>query len=153
MSQESQYAPPPQPQQNVWQRRTREQDQNGRIREQTIMNPFGHRTHQPGLNDALDTIFQIYAGALDVTEVKFSHIPEKERKDFYANIEAAVALRKFAHQFPSALPIYQQWVAGRIIGRGEVSMGVNGAAVTSENTKINVNKNVEQKSGGLFRRK
>ena len=147
------YAPPPQPPAQIYQRRTREQDAQGRIREQTIMNPFGHRTHQPGLNTALDAIFGVYAGAIDVTEVKFSHIPEKERGDFYANIEAAVAIRKFAHVFPSALPIYQEWVAGRIIGRGEVSMGVNGAAVTSENTKINKNVNVERKEGGLFRRR
>jgi hypothetical protein len=113
----------------------RTKNKEGEVSEQIMSDPLGHRQNQGIYKSWVDRFDTDYPGILGNKSIQFGHLLEKERSRFYLNADAYTQLMGMAKKAPSLLPIAEQWLVGRVLAPAEISMGVGGAAITSENTK------------------
>ena len=125
----------------------RTRTEGGEVTEQIIVDPLGHRQNQALYKDWVKHFDTDYPGLLGNKSIQFGHLPEKERNVFYLNADAYTQLMGMAKKAPSLLPVAEQWLVGRVLARAEISMGVGGEAIKSENTKTERHITREEKPG------
>jgi hypothetical protein len=108
---------------------------SGEKTEQLIMDPLGHRLNDPVRSPWVDVHSTHYPGLQGNKALMFGHLSEKERQPMYDNADAYVALCDLGMKVSGGERLARAWFAGRIEARAEVSMGIGGAAISSENTK------------------
>ena len=137
--------PQPQPPPPTYALRRTFIDKQGRRNEMVVMDPLGHRMHDPVRSPWADEFSKRYPGLVNNKALMFGHLKEKERENMYLQAEAYVKLCDAAERIPSWRRIADAWFTARIEARAEISMGIEGQAIQSENTKRNININREDK--------
>ena len=120
-------------------------DKSGNRSEQLIVDPLGHRTNDPVRSAWVDEFSRRYPGMVNNKAIMFGHKSEKEREVDYANADAYAALCDLGIKMKDGNRLGRSWFIGRIEARAEISMGIAGAAINSENTKTQRNINREEK--------
>ena len=143
MSDQEQQRPPPNPPTFVMRRSVT--DKAGNRQEQLIMDPLGHRLNDPIRSPWVDDHSEHYPGLQGNKALMFGHIDSKERQQMYDNADAYVALCDLGMKVVDGSRLARAWFAGRIEARAEISMGIGGAAINSENTKTTKTINREEK--------
>jgi hypothetical protein len=118
----------------------------GEKQEQLIMDPLGHRMHNPITAPWSNTLSERFPGMVNSKTMMFGHHPKKEVERLTLNAQAAAALYDLARAQPSISRIADSFFVGHVEVPLELWMGADGAAIGAENTKTTRNINREEKT-------